>query len=216
MFSDVTSFAVNLSQRRDASFFLCGEVCRFIHKLCFRCYTPDTAPLENAWFVLLALKTSEGKYMSVDEFLIRQKLTLKVNTASKQKTEGIHSGIDASPSVIQKAADAVKTNFVTSAFQYIGYLLDTTLRQSGLNSDIVKGLAAFDLFILHKRPTEVALRHFETLYTTFLLRSWVSSADESVYRTEYLELLDYLRGTYPSDFDFTETSQALLPLSYNQ
>ena len=137
MFSDVTSFAVNLSQRRDASFFLCGEVCRFIHKLCFRCYTPDTAPLENAWFVLLALKTSEGKYMSVDEFLIRQKLTLKVNTASKQKTEGIHSGIDASPSVIQKAADAVKSNFVTSAFQYIGYLLDTTLRQSGLNSDIV-------------------------------------------------------------------------------
>ena len=91
MFSDVTSFTVNLSQRRDASFFLCGEVCRFIHKLCFRCYTPDTAPLENAWFVLLALKTSEGKYMSVDEFLIRQKLTLKVNTASKQKSEGIHS-----------------------------------------------------------------------------------------------------------------------------
>ena len=71
VFSDVISFTVNLSQRRDASFFLCGGVCRFIHKLCFRCYTPDTAPLENAWFVLLAFEPSEGKYMGVDELLIR-------------------------------------------------------------------------------------------------------------------------------------------------
>ena len=210
MFSDVTSFAFNLSQRLNASFFLCGEVCRLIHKLCFRCYTPDTAPLENAWFVLRAFKTSEGKYMRVDEFLIRQKLTLKVNTASKQKAEGIHSGTDASPSVIQKTAETVKTSFVTSAFQYIGYLFDATLRQSGLNSDIVKGLAAFDPFILHKRPSEVALRDFETLYTTFLLRSWVTSADESVYRTEYLELLDYLRSTYPPNFDLTGTSEDLI------
>ena len=55
--------------------------------------------------------------MGVEEFLIRQKLTLKVNTAIKQKAEGFHSGTDASPSVIQKTAETVKTNFVTSAFQ---------------------------------------------------------------------------------------------------
>ena len=110
----------------------------------------------------------------------------------------------------KKTAQTVKTSFVTSEFQYIGYLLDAILRQSGLNSDIVKGLAAFDPFILHKRPTEVALRHFETLYTTFLLRSWVTSAVEFIYRTEYLELLDYLRSTYLPNFDFTETSQDLI------
>ena len=148
--------------------------------------------------------------MGVDEFLVRLKLTQKVSTASKQKAEGIHSGSDSSPSVIQKTTETVKTSFATSACQYIGYLLDTILRQSGLNSDIVKGLAAFDPFILHKRPFEVALRHFEALYTTFLLRSWVTSADETAYRTEYLELLDYLRGTYPSIFDFTETSPDLI------
>ena len=104
----------------------------------------------------------------------------------------------------------MKTSFATNAYQYIGYLLDAILRQSGLNSDIVKGLAAFDPFFLHKRPIEVALRHFEAPYTTFLLRSWVTSADELVYRTEYLELLDYLRSTYPSNFDFTEISQDLI------
>ena len=129
LFPDVTSFVVNLSQRRDASFYLCGEVCRFIHKLCFRCYTPDTTLLENAWFVLLAFKTSEGKYMAVDELLVRQKLTQKVNTASKQKAEGIHSGTDSPPSAIQKTTETVKTSFATNAYQYIGYLLDAILRQ---------------------------------------------------------------------------------------
>ena len=210
VFLDVTSFAVNLSQRRDASFYLCGEVCRYIHKLCFRCYTPDTTPLENAWFILLAFRTTEGKYMDADEFLIRHKLTSRINTASKQKAEGVHSGTGATQSVIQMTADAVKADFVTSVLHYIGYLLDVTLRQSDLNSDIVKGLAAFDPFILFRRPTEVALRHFDALYTTFHLRSWVVTADESSYRSEYLELLDYLRTTYSPNFDFTETSPDLI------
>ena len=97
VFTDVTGFSGNLSQRRDSSFFLRGEVCKFIHKLCFRCYTPDTSPLKNAWFVLLAFRTSEGKYMAGEEFLVRQKLTSRVSTASKQKSEGIHSGTGATP-----------------------------------------------------------------------------------------------------------------------
>ena len=38
----------------------------------------------------------------------------------------------------------------------------------------------------------------------------MTSADELAYRTEYLELLDYLRSTYPINFDFTEISQDLI------
>ena len=80
--------------------------------------------------------------MEADEFRIRQKLTSRVNTASKQEAEGIHSVTDATKSTIQKSTDTVKTDFVTSALHYIGYLLDRTLRQPCLNSDFVKGLAA--------------------------------------------------------------------------
>ena len=111
--------------------------------------------------------------MEADEFLVRQKLTSRVNTASKQKAKGSHSGTCASQSTIQKTADTVKTDFVTSVLHYIGYLLGITLGQSDLNSDIVNGLVAFDPFILFKRPTEVNLRLFEVLFTIFLLRSWV-------------------------------------------
>ena len=130
MFLDVTSFSVSLSQRRDSSFDSCGDICRFIHKLCFRCYTPDTTPLENAWFDLLGFNTSEEKYAGADEFLIRQKLTSKVITASKQKAEGIHSGTRDKHSTIPKTS--VKFDFTTSALHYIGYLLDELPRQCGL------------------------------------------------------------------------------------
>ena len=84
-FIDVTSFAVNLQFKRDATFYLCGEVSKYIHKLCARCYTSDTVPLESAWFPLLSFKTSDGVYMDEVEFLLRQKLTHKVTTESRHR-----------------------------------------------------------------------------------------------------------------------------------
>ena len=210
MVADVTSFTVNFSQRRDVSFFSCGEICRLTHKLCFRCYTPDTAPLEKAWFVLLGFRTSEGTYTDADEFLIRRKLTNGVNIAGKQKARGINSGTGASHALIQKKTETEKADFVTCALHYLGYLLDELLRQSGLHSDIVKRLAAFDPLILFTRPTEVVLRHFEALFTAFLLRTWVTNADDPAYRYEYLELWDHLRTTYPPDFILEESSRDLI------
>ena len=89
-------------------------------------------------------------------------------------------------------------------------MLDGVLHQSGLNSHLVQGLAAFNSHILFSRPIDVALRHFELLYKTFLLRSWVTSADESSYREEYLGLLDHLRITYPADFNLIDLSAELM------
>ena len=163
---------------------------------CVSVVTPQILPLWRAH----GLSYLGSNYVGTDEFLIRQKPASKVNTASKQKAEGIHSGTGAVHSTFQKTTKTVKSDFTTSSLQYLGYLFDELQRQSGLNSDIVKGLAGFDALILFKRPTEVALRHFEALYTTFLLRLWLTSDDEPSYRFEYLKLLDYLRSTYPSDF----------------
>ena len=104
--------------------------------------------------------SSFSQYMEADEFFVRQKFNSRVNTASKQKDEGIHSGTGASPSTNQKTADTVKIDFVTSALHFFSYLLEITLRQSDRKSDIVKGFVAFDPFIHFKRPTEVGLHDF--------------------------------------------------------
>ena len=87
VFPDVSSFVDNLQGRRDASFFLYGEVCCFVSKLCARCYLPETIPLENWWFLLLNFKVSEGKFISEEDFLIRHRLTNRIATASKQCTD---------------------------------------------------------------------------------------------------------------------------------
>ena len=194
--TDVSSFRVSLTRRRDASFFLCGEVSRFVYKLCFRAFQPETVPLENDWFQLISFKTGDGAYMSEEEFLVRLKLVHKVGAASKLKADGIYSGKKSEKSAILKTADKIKEEFAYSGLRYISFLLGGFLSLPGLGSDLVKGLAAFDPYVLLVRPTDVALRHYDLLYCTFQLRSWVTVENESACRDEYLALVDHLRAVY--------------------
>ena len=207
---DVSSFAINLQGRRDASFFLCGEVCRFVSKLYARCYLPETIPLENSWFLILGFKVSEGKFITEEGFLTRFRLTTKIASASKQSAEMIHLNKKSEKVAIDKAAAETTSSFVKEGLQFIQYLVREVLSQAGLSSEVVKGLAAFDPFLLFKRPPEVGLRLFEVLYSFFQLRSGVTNADENIYRDEYLALLDHLRVNSPPDFDLMESSTDLI------
>ena len=210
MFPDVASFPANLQHRRDSSFYLCGEVCQFLSLLCSRVYTPDTVPLANAWFLLLRFQTSEATFLDGEEYLIRLRLSHKVSSASKAKAEGMHFGKKSERPAILVTTKTVKSDFVKDSQQYIQYLINEVLRQTGLTTNIVKGMAAFDPLILFKRPMEIALRHFDILYSTFSLRSWVSSANESLCRDQYMQLLDHLRTTYDPDFDISSVSADLI------
>ena len=201
---------MNLEGRRDASFLLCGEVSRFIYRLCFRCYTSDTVPLENDWYQLLSFKTEDGTFMPRDDFLLRLKLHNRVSAASKLKAEGLHSGKRSDKATIQKSAEKIKEDFAQSGLSFVSYLLGEILSLSGLKSEIVKGLAAFDPFILFRRPYEVGLKHFNSLYRVFLLSSWVTAENEGACRDEYLELVDYLQSTYPASFDVTTQARDLI------
>ena len=167
VFLVVTSFAVNLQYRRDASFYLCGEVSRFISQLCSRIYTTDTAPLENVWFLWLRFQTSEGTFLSGDEYLVRLILTSWVAAASKAKAEGMHFGKKSERSALQTTTETVKADFINDSQHYFQFLIKEILQRTGLSTNIVKGLAASDPFIILKRPMDVALRHFDMLYSTF-------------------------------------------------
>ena len=153
--------------------------------------------------------------MPVDEFLTRLKMANKVSKASKQKAEGIHSGKRVEKDVINKTAGTVREEFVRDGQSYLQFLIGEVLRRTGLISNLVKGLAAFDPYVMFKRPTDVALRHFDMLYNTFLLRSWVTVTNESACRDEYLALLDHLRTSYPSSFEVTDSSRDLIDFLIN-
>ena len=211
MFLDVTRFVVNLQHNRDTSFYLSGEVSRFISQLCSRVYTPDTIPLENAWFLLLRFQTSEGTFLPRDEYLIRLKLSSRVGTASKTRAEGIR--FEKSPNVHTYKplqTENVKTAFIKVSQPYLQFLINEVLKRTWLTSNIVKGLAAFESFIMFKRPMDVALKHFDMLYSTFALRSWVPNTNGSLWRDKYMQLLDHLRTYYGSNFNLSSTSSDLI------
>ena len=109
----------------------------------------------------------------------------------------------------------MKAEFVRDGQSNLQYLVSEVLRQAGLSSNIVKGLAAFDPFVMFKGPTDVALRHLGMLYDNFLLRSWVTSANESACRDEYVELLDHLRAGYPPTFEVIHSSKDLIDFLAN-
>ena len=154
------------------SFFLCGEVSRYIYKLLARCHTSDTIPLKKFWFLLLGFRTSDGSFLSGEEFLIRLNMSNKVATASKRKAGGVHSGKRIERAILQKTADTIKAEVVQDGLQYLQCLIGEVLHPTGLSSNIIKGL-----FIMLKRPTEVALQPFDPLYDKFLRQSWVTTAN---------------------------------------
>ena len=201
---------MSLQYRRNSSFYLCREVGHFLSLLCSRIYTPDTAPVANAWFLLLRFQRSEGTFLPGDEYLIRLKMTNKVSTACKARAEGIHFGRKTERAAILATAETVKADFVKDSQQYIQFLNNGILQRTGLSTKLVKGLAAFDPYIMLKRPMDVALRHFDVLYNTFALRSWVDDSNESLCRDQYIQLLDHLRTAYGSSFDITSVAADLI------
>ena len=153
--------------------------------------------------------------MPVDEFLTRLKMTNKVSKASKQKAEGIHSGKRVEKNVIAKTAGTVKEEFVRDGQSHLQFLIGEVLRRACLSSNLVKELAAFDPFVMFKRPIDVALHHFDMLYNTSLLRSWVTVTNDSACRDEYSGLLDHLHSTYPSSFEITDSFRDLIDFLIN-
>ena len=147
--------------------------------------------------------------MTKEDYLTRHKMTNKVCAACKSKTEAVHSGKRTDKATFQKSASTIKYEVIQDVFSNIQYIVGGTcgsflhlhfgVTPARSFSNIIKGLAAFDFFIMFKRPTEVSFRHFDILYSTLQRPSWVLSSNESARREQYIELLDYFRANSASD-----------------
>ena len=92
----------------------------------------------------MVFKTADGKFKEAEDFLIRLKLSSKVAAASKIKAEGLLVGKKPDKATIQKTISEVKNEFVQEALSFIKHMIEGVLRQVGLNSHLVPGLAAFN------------------------------------------------------------------------
>ena len=80
--------------------------------------------------------------MAPGKFLVQLNMANKSATASKPKAEGVLSGKRSERALVQKTAEAIKSEFVLDAMAYIKHLLSEVLSQ--LSSNIIKGSAAID------------------------------------------------------------------------
>ena len=171
---DVSSFTVSLDGRCDASF-LCGAVSRYIHQLWQPSFDTRKFPavellvqspiFQDQWGNIYRWERAPGPIQLVEQGRNRQ--------PGQLEAEGIHFSQKqvSGPSFraprnlwrIPKSAAEAKTDFAKDVLHFIRYLLSVVLQKPGLANDLGKGLVAFYSFILFKRPTEVALRHFDLL-----------------------------------------------------
>ena len=102
--------------------------------------------------------------------------------------------------------ETIKADFVKNSQHYVLFLINVILQQTGLSTT----LAVFDPFIILKRIMDVALRHFDVLYSTFVHRSWVDGSNEVLSRDQYIQMLDHLRIAYGPDSEIISVATDLI------
>ena len=98
---------------------------------------------------------------------------------------------------ITQLTEQLIDNFAVSGRNYIGHLLSAIKTCTGLNSELIRGLASFDPHVMFVLPTNVCLRYFTTLYRIFCRCKWVKEEDDQLCFDEYLSFIDNLRVSFP-------------------
>ena len=192
----VNSFDRNLRRRRDANFFVFGQLCRFIHKLASRCAHPVSFPANTDWFDLLAFDLKDLQLLPATDFLKRLKLRKSFEPALVLKTERDNS-LKSGSVGFAELLDKTRSTFATQARSFFLSLLTLMRDHVSFSSDITQGLACFDPQVLFRLSGEQATRCFKELHSSFHLRNWVPADSLSLYQEEYMEFRDHLRIAYP-------------------
>ena len=82
--SDVNSVEHSFSYMDNTSFFVCGQLCKFIRKHASRCLASESVPLETDWLGLLSLNLTTAAKLSPQQFLHKMRLETKLATACKR------------------------------------------------------------------------------------------------------------------------------------
>ena len=196
MFTDVNSFSRALSGKQDSNFYTLGQLCRFVRKLCARCFVGTSLPKDDDWDQLLSLTLLTLPQLPSKVFLQRLGLEEKVRVASKQKAESEICD-KGNKSATDKLCEKLQEDFAIMGREYIRHLLRNVLRHVSLTTELVRGLSSFDPRVLFCQPMSVGTKYFTVLYRSFSSRKWVDPTNEQLCLDEYLSFMDKLRTGYP-------------------
>ena len=182
-----------MAKRRDSAFFVYGQYCRYVRRLCRRAILPKCVPGDVEWTKLLQLCPDDLRQLSCRDFLNRLKLDVDLDAACLVKVKRFPAD-NASTSSLEELAAKERKNFGVEARGYIVSLLDALLENIHFTADIVHGMGCFDPHVLLFLPLEQATFCFNALFDIFRLRGWVDVAVKNDYQEEYFEFIDLFRN----------------------
>ena len=183
---------------RDQGFFLCGQLCDFLHRLLRRVVSRGCLPSEWDWDALRSFDFSVGELLSIPEFMRKTEFRSKVLKVAKSKIDVERErGKKAKSDSVAKTVMGESFNpFIDQGRQYVKYVVKELVRHPAFKSDLVIGLACFDYGVLFKLPKTVAVDCFQHLFQSFSSRGWVARELRNVHADDYIEFVDDVRHVY--------------------
>ena len=151
---------------RDQGFFLCGQMCDFLHRLLRRIVSRSCLPAEWDWDALRSFDFALSEVLGIPEFMQKTEFRAKLLKVAKSKIDVERDrGKKGKSDVVAKAVMGESFNpFIDQGRQYIKYVAKELLKHPTFKSDLVVGLASFDYSVLFKLPKTVAIGCYQHLF----------------------------------------------------
>ena len=192
------AFKRSLVPSRDQGFFLCGQMCDFLHRLLRRIVSRSCLPSEWDWDALRSFDFAVSELLGIPEFMQKTEFRSKVLKVAKSKIDVERErGKKARSDTVAKTVMGESFNpFIDQGRQYIKYVAKDLVKHPTFKSDLVIGLACFDYRVLFKLPKIVAVDCYQHLFHSFSSRGWVARELRNVHIDDYIEFVDDVRHVY--------------------
>ena len=139
---------------RDQGFFLCGQMCDFLHRLLRRIVSRSCLPSEWDWDALRSFDFAVSELLVIPEFMQKTEFRSKVLKVAKLKIDVERErGKKAKSDTLAKTVMGESFNpFIDQGRQYIKFVAKELVKHPAFKSDLVIGLACFDYGVLFKWP----------------------------------------------------------------
>ena len=192
------AFKWSILPSRDQGFFLCGQMCDFLHRLLRRIVSRSCLPSEWDWDALRFFDFAVSELLGIPEFMQKTEFRSKVLKVAKSKIDVERErGKKARSDTVAKTVMGESFNpFIDQGRQSIKYVAKELVKHPTFKSDLVIGLACFDYGVLFKLPKTVAVDCYQHLFQSFSSRGWVARELRNVHIDDYIEFVDDVRHVY--------------------
>ena len=159
---------------RDRGFFLCGQICDFLHRLLRRIVPRSCLPDEWDWDALRSFDFAVDDLLSVPELMQGTEISGKSSENCKIKIDVERErGKQAKSDAVAKTVMGESFNpFIDQRRQYTKYVVKELLKHPTFKSYLVIGMVCVDYAVLFKLPKIVAVDCYQHLFQSFSSRGW--------------------------------------------